>query len=315
MFARTPSSPTSTGASRVLRGGGHDGVVALGGGSPLDVGKAIGLMAGQIESLLAFEDIGDAWTRVDTAAMVPVIAIPTTAGTGSEVGRASVVTDGGRKRIIFHPDLTPDQVICDPILTVGLPPHLTAATGMDALSHCLEAYCASGFHPLADGVALQGMALVHQHLAAAVADGADLVARSGMLAASLMGATAFQKGLGAMHALSHSLGAIYDLHHGLLNAVVMPTVLRHNRAGIEDRIVRVSAYLGLPPSFDAFLDWILALRTSLEIPDTLSALEIGQSDLDRLVELAMGDAAGAGNPLPLDPVSIRRMYLEAIVGP
>src|SRR5271167_4336839 len=256
------------------RAGGHDGVIAFGGGSALDVGKAVAFMAGQTRPMWDFEDVGDWWTRADPDGIAPIVAVPTTSGTGSEVGRAGVITDEAThtKKIIFHPGMMPKIAILDPELTIGLPPRLTAGVGMDALSHCLEAYCAPGFHPLADGVAVEGMRLVKNYLPRAVRNGADIEARGMMMAAAAMGATAFQKGLGAMHALSHPIGALHGTHHGMTNAVFMPYVLEHNRVAIADRIARLSGYLGLPMNFDAFLDWVLALRAEIGVPDTLVAL-------------------------------------------
>ena len=264
VFSQIKENPTE---QNILDGvhayqiGQHDGVVAFGGGSSLDAAKAIGLMVGQSLSLWDFEDVGDNWTRVAVETMAPVIAIPTTAGTGSEVGRASVITDTVHqvKKIIFHPQMLPKRVILDPELTVGLPPQLTAATGMDALSHCLEAYCAPYYHPMAEGVALEGMRLIKQNLLRAYEDGNDLEARTNMLVASAMGATAFQKGLGAMHALSHPLGALYDAHHGRLNAILMPYILLANRSVIEDKILRLANYLVIDNGFDGFMDWVVGV--------------------------------------------------------
>ena len=264
-----------------VRSGEHDGVIALGGGSALDVAKAVALMAGQSRSLWDFEDVGDNWLRVDPDGMLPVVAVPTTSGTGSEVGRASVITDEAAhtKRIIFHPKMLPGQVICDPELTVGLPAKITAAVGMDALSHNLEAYCAPGYHPQADGIALEGMRLIHRALPQAVRHGDDVEARSDMMAASLMGATAFQKGLGAMHSMAHPIGATKNLHHGLINAIVMPYVLCLNRNHVADRLTDLARYLDLPdPSFMAVLDWVLALRSELGIPHTLGEVGLSHED-------------------------------------
>ncbi len=245
------------------REGAHDGIIALGGGSAIDAAKAIALMAGQNRPLWDFEDIGDNWRRADADAIAAVIAIPTTAGTGSEVGRASVIIneDEERKVIIFHPAMTPVCVISDPDLSVSLPAHLTAATGMDALAHCFEAYCAPGYHPMADGIAIEGMRLIRDHLPRVYQDGSDVEARSHMLTAASMGATAFQKGLGAIHALSHPVGAIFDTHHGLTNAVFHPYVMQFNRPAIEQRMVRLAAWLELPgKGYDAVLAWVLGLR-------------------------------------------------------
>ncbi|HYB12750.1 MAG TPA: iron-containing alcohol dehydrogenase, partial [Myxococcota bacterium] len=265
---------------RVFRGGRHDGVVAFGGGSALDSGKAIAFMTGQTRPIWDFEDVGDFWKRASTHSIAPVIAIPTTAGTGSEVGRASVITDEAThvKKIIFHPRMLPAIVICDPGLTVGLPPHLTAATGMDALAHNLEAYCAQGYHPLADGIALEGMRLLHDWLPVAVRDGANLVARAYLMAAASMGAAAFQKGLGAIHALSHPIGAVLDSHHGLTNGVVMPYVLAFNRSAIQEKMERLGRYLGLPGrGVEGVLDWVLALRTEIGIPHSVASLGMNRS--------------------------------------
>src|SRR5689334_13327279 len=256
---------------KVFRTGGYDGIIAFGGGSALDAAKTIAFMAGQTRPMWDFEDIGDNWTRADPKGIVPTIAVPTTSGTGSEVGRASVITNESThtKKIIFHPKMLPSIVISDPVLTVGLPPHVTAATGMDALAHCLEAYCAPGFHPMADGIAVEGMRLVKTSLPTAVKDGKNLVARADMMAAASMGATAFQKGLGAIHSLSHPVGAVYDTHHGLTNAVFMPYVLAFNRPAIEGKITRLAAWLGLPdPGFQIFTRRVLELRDQIGIPHT-----------------------------------------------
>lgn len=300
-----------------FRAGKHDGIVAFGGGSALDVGKAIALMVGQSRPLFDFEDVGDNWLRVDAAGIARCIAIPTTAGTGSEVGRASVITDEDAhvKRIIFHPKMLPSVVILDPELTVGLPARLTAATGMDALSHCLEAYCAPFYHPLAAGVALEGMRLVKEHLAHAVKHPTDLEARMQMLVASSMGATAFQRGLGAMHALAHPLGALYDAHHGMLNAVLMPYVLRANEPAVEDLIVAAARYLALPnPTFQGFLDWILSLRAEIGIPHALSALGIDASEKARVGKMAVEDPSAGGNPYPFTAEQYAHIFQCAVTG-
>ncbi len=299
------------------RANGCDGVIAFGGGSALDVGKTIALMAGQTRSLWDFEDREDWYTRVSVAGMAPVIAVPTTAGTGSEVGRASVILDESThlKKIIFHPKMLPVVVIADPELTIGLPPRITAATGMDALAHCLEAYCAPGFHPLADGIALEGMRLIKEWLPVAVADGKNVGARAHMLAAASMGATAFQKGLGAIHSLSHPIGARYNTHHGETNAVVMPYVLAFNRPAIEEKMTRLARYLNLPdPGFAAVLAWVLALRKEIGIPHTLADLGVTESDLDVLVPEAVDDPSTGGNPRPAGTAEMREMFVSAIRG-
>ena len=298
------------------RDAGCDGVIALGGGSPLDVGKTIALMVGQRRPLWDFEDRADWWTRVDPAGVAPIVAVPTTSGTGSEVGRASVIINPEEKRkvLIFHPKMLPQVVIADPALTAGLPPFLTAATGMDALSHSLEAYCAPGLHPLADGIALEGMRLVHTSLEQAVADGADLDARARMMAASTMGATAFQKGLGAMHALAHPIGAVADTHHGLTNAVVMPYVLRFNRAAIEGRIERLARYLGIDGGFDGFVDWVLELRQRIGIAHTLADIGVSESLVDSLAPMVVEDPSAGTNPIGLDVRSAADLLRTCIRG-
>jgi len=314
--------PNPTGADieaglAAFRGGDHDGVIAFGGGSALDVGKVIAFMSGQSRPLWEFEDKEDWWRRADPKGIAPVVAVPTTAGTGSEAGRAGVILDeeAGVKKIIFHPDMLPGIVILDPELTVGLPPTVTAATGMDALSHCLEAWCAPGFHPMADGIAAEGVRLIHDWLERAVADGSDLEARGRMLAAAAMGATAFQKGLGGMHALSHPIGALCGTHHGLTNAVLMPYALAFNRPAIEDRLARLAAYLGLnDPSFAGFLDWILDLRRRLQIPHSLAELGIRADAIDRLATMAEADPSAAGNPRTFDAAAARQVLEAALAG-
>jgi len=320
LFSDIKANPTGENVEAgvtACRSGTHDGIIAFGGGSALDAAKAIALMVGQTRPLWDFEDVGDNWTRVDPQGMVPVIAVPTTAGTGSEVGRASVITDTQRhvKKIIFHPGMMPARVILDPQLTIGLPPGVTAATGMDALSHNLEAWCAPFYHPMAEGIALEGMRLVKEYLPLAFADGENIEARTQMLVASSMGATAFQKGLGAMHALAHPLGALYDAHHGLLNAILMPYVLLANRAAIETSLSRAACYLELDtPGFDGFLDWILGLRQQLEIPHSLSAIGIDDRQADTVATMAQQDPSAGGNPIRFDASAYRRIFLDAVSG-
>ncbi len=320
VFSDIRSNPVASNVDAGLaayRHGNHDGIIAIGGGSALDGAKAVALMAGQSRPLWDFEDVGDNWTRASALGIAPVIAIPTTAGTGSEVGRASVITDEAThtKKIIFHPKMLPVIVIADPQLTVGLPPHITAATGMDALAHCLEAYCAPFYHPMADGIALEGMRLVKEWLPIAVRDGANLTARAHMMAAASMGATAFQKGLGAIHALSHPVGAIYDTHHGLTNAVVIPYVLVFNRAAIEEKLLRLAAFLGLPAlSFQAVLDWVLALRRETGIAHTLREIGVGMERLDELSVMAAADPTASGNPVPIGVAQCRKLFIACIDG-
>jgi alcohol dehydrogenase len=294
-----------------------DGVIAFGGGSALDAGKAIAFMSGQTRPLWDFEDVRDWSTRADPKGIAPVVAVPTTAGTGSEVGRASVITNEAThtKKIIFHPKMLPVVVILDPALTVGLPAKLTAATGMDALAHNLEAYCSPHHHPLAAGIALEGMRLVKEYLPRATRNGADLEARAHMLASAAMGATAFQKGLGAIHSLSHPVGAVYDSHHGLCNAVFMPYVLAFNRPAIEERMIRLARYLGLADaSTEGVIDWVLALRKELAIPHTADAIGVKTADLDMLSAMAAEDPSCGGNPVPLDAKSLKRLYEVSLAG-
>jgi alcohol dehydrogenase len=300
-----------------LRAGGHDGVVAVGGGSGLDAGKCVAFMAGQTRPMWDFEDKGDWYKRADPAGIRPIVAVPTTAGTGSEVGRAGVITDEAThtKKIIFHPLMMPRTAILDPEPTVGLPRHLTAATGMDALAHCLEAYCAPTYHPMAEGIAVEGVRLVLEALPRACADGQDVAARGMMLTASSMGAVAFQKGLGAIHSLSHPVGSVYDTHHGLTNAVFMPYVLAFNRPAIEDRITRLAAWLGLlEPGFPAFMRRVLELREEIGIPHTLAALNVPNDRFDELAAMAVLDPTAGGNPVPFDTTQAKRMYEDAWAG-
>lgn len=320
LFSGIKPNPTerniSTGVT-AYRAGSHDGIIALGGGSAMDAAKAIALMVGQHRPLWDFEDIGDNWQRVQTPDMAPVVALPTTAGTGSEVGRAAVITDEleQRKRLIFHPQMLPCAVILDPELCIGLPPQLTAATGMDALSHSLEAFCAPGFHPMADGIAVEGMRLVKNYLPRAVADGQDREARMMMLAASSMGATAFQKGLGAMHALAHPFGAVYDVHHGMLNAILMPYVLLANKTMIEQKLAYLAGSLELRVRTAAgFIEWVLSLRESLRLPHSLSALGIGEEQLERIGAMAVADAAASSNPIAFSAAQYTDLARRAVRG-
>jgi alcohol dehydrogenase class IV len=302
---------------KAFRGGRHDGVIAFGGGSALDAGKAIAFLSGQSRPLWDFEDVGDNWTRADPTGIRPTVAVPTTSGTGSEVGRVSVVGDevNKKKRLIFHPRIMPVTVIEDPELTVGLPPHITAATGMDALAHAFEAFCVPVYHPMADGVALEGMRLIKEWLPVATKDGTNIEARGHMMAAATMGATAFQKGLGAIHSLSHTVGALYDKHHGLLNAVFFPYVLMFNRSAIGNKMTHLSRFLGLPkPGFDGVLDWIIDLRKTIGIPHTLTELNVDDSQLDKMVADSVVDPTAPTNPLPLDAASSRRLYRQAFEG-
>lgn len=311
-----PSGENVEAGVEVYKKGHHDGVIAFGGGSALDAAKAIALMSGQKGSLWDYEDVGDHWKAVNPEGIAPVVAIPTTAGTGSEVGRASVITDTVHqvKKIIFHPKMMPALVILDPELTVKLPAHITAATGMDALSHNLEAYCAPGYHPMAEGIALEGISLIKRYLPIAYQQGEDLKARTQMLVASSMGATAFQRGLGAMHALAHPLGALYDAHHGRLNAILMPYVLKANRRAIEEKIKRLALFLEIKGGFDGFMDWILDLRSELSIEHALADIGIEQKDVLRVAKMAKEDAAAGSNPIDFSQEEYQHILSAAISG-
>ncbi len=320
LFADVQGNPVGQNVMEGLaayRGGEHDGIIAFGGGSAIDAAKAIALMAGQDRPLWDFEDVGDNWQRADPEGIAPVVAVPTTAGTGSEVGRASVIIDEVPKikKIIFHPKMLPAMVISDPELTVGLPPAVTAATGMDALAHCVEALCAPGFHPMADGIALEGARLVQDWLPRAYANGTDLAARAHMLVAASMGATAFQKGLGAVHAISHPVGAIYGVHHGLANAIVLPYALRFNRPAIEHSVQRLGRVLGLTdPTFDGVMTWLLELRRTLGIPNSLGAAGVLDGDAERVAAAAAIDPTAATNPVPLDEANLKSLFLDCVNG-
>jgi alcohol dehydrogenase class IV len=312
-----PIEKNITDGVAAFRAGGHDGVIAFGGGSALDSGKAIALMVGQNRSIFDFEDREDWYSRVNVAGMAPVVAVPTTSGTGSEVGRSSVVTDlrDHLKKIIFHARMMPSIVVADPELTAGLPPHITAAVGMDALSHNLEAYCANFYHPMADGIALQGMKLVWEWLPKAVKDGKDLEARAHMMVASMMGATAFQKGLGAMHALSHPCSAVLNTHHGLTNGVVMPYVLAFNRTAIEERLAALARYLNFKDaSFNGVLDQVIKLRQDIGIPHKLSDLGVKPEHIARFAPMAAIDLTAGSNPIPVAEKDMVKLYQAAVDG-
>ncbi len=297
---------------KVYLAGGHDGVICFGGGSALDLGKMIALMAHQKAGLSVWdlEDVDDWYTRADASKIAPIIAVPTTAGTGSEVGRAGVLTNSAthKKKIIFHPKLMPVVTICDPALTVGMPKFITAGTGMDALAHCLEAYCSPFYHPMSQGIALEGMRLVFENLPLVYSDPTNLDGRAHMMAAAAMGATAFQKGLGAIHSLSHPIGAVYGTHHGTTNAVVMPMVLDYNRAEIEGRIEKAAAYIGIKGGFDGFRAAVMNLRKVLNIPETLTAMGVKAADLDMLTDMALEDPSCGGNPREMTVENTRALF-------
>ena len=317
MFADVDPNPNEKNAEagvRAFKDGGHDGVVAFGGGSGLDLGKLVAFLAGQTRPLWDFEDIGDWWTRADADAIAPIVAVPTTAGTGSEVGRASIITNSEtqQKKIIFHPKFLPSVVICDPELTVGMPQAITAGTGLDAFAHCVEALCSPHYHPMSQGIALEGMRLVKDYLPRAFADGTDIEARAQMMSAAAMGATAFQKGLGAIHALSHPIGAMYHTHHGTTNAVCMPAVLQFNRSAVEGVIESAARYLGIDGGFDGFCAYVDGLNASLGIPQNLRGLGVTDPDIDRIVEGALIDPSTGGNPVEMTRENTRALLMQIV---
>jgi 4-hydroxybutyrate dehydrogenase len=317
MFSDVDPNPNEKNAEagvKAYKDGGHDGVVAFGGGSGLDLGKLVAFLAGQTRPLWDFEDIGDWWTRADANAIAPIVAVPTTAGTGSEVGRASVITNSetAEKKIIFHPKFLPSVVICDPELTVGMPKFITAGTGLDAFAHCVEAFSSPHYHPMSQGIALEGMRLVKDYLPRAYADGTDIEARAQMMSAAAMGATAFQKGLGAIHALSHPIGAIYHTHHGTTNAVCMPAVLQFNKPAVADKIARAADYLNIEGGFDGFCAFVDELNDSLGIPKSLIELGIENPDVERIVTGALNDPSTGGNPVEMTEDNTRKLLLQIV---
>jgi len=309
-----PNEKNAEAGVRAFKEGGHDGVIAFGGGSGLDLGKLVAFWAGQTRPLWDFEDIGDWWTRADADAIAPIVAVPTTAGTGSEVGRASVITNSEtqEKKIIFHPKFLPTVVICDPELTVGMPQFITAGTGLDAFAHCVEAYCSPHYHPMSQGMALEGMRLVKEYLPRVFADGTDIEARAHMMSAAVMGATAFQKGLGAIHALSHPIGAIYHTHHGTTNAVCMPAVLQFNKPEIRGKLARAANYLSIQRGFEGFCAYVDDLNASLGIPKSLTEMGIESIDVDRVVAGALRDPSTGGNPVKMTETNTRSLLLACI---
>ena len=315
IFADVDPNPNEKNAAAgvaAYKAGNHDGVVAFGGGSGLDLGKVVAFLAGQSRPIWDFEDIDDWWTRANSDVIAPIVAIPTTAGTGSEVGRASVITNSitQQKKIIFHPKFLPTVVICDPELTVGMPKFITAGTGLDAFAHCVEAYCSPHYHPMSQGMALEGMRLVKEYLPRAYSDGTDLEARSHMMSAAAMGATAFQKGLGAIHALSHPIGAIYHTHHGTTNAVCMPAVLKFNKPAIKDTLAEAANYLGISGGFVGFCKFVDELNDSLAIPKSLAGLGIDNPDIERIISGALIDPSTGGNPIKMTEENTRKLIIE-----
>jgi len=313
IFADVDPNPNETNLDeglRVFRDGGFDGVIAFGGGSGLDLGKVLAFMAGQTRPVWDFEDVDDWWTRADPDGIVPIVAVPTTAGTGSEVGRAGVITNAQshEKKIIFHPKMLPAVVICDPELTVGMPRAITAGTGLDAFAHCVEAFCSPHYHPMSQGIALEGMRLVRDYLPRAYKDGTDIKARAHMMSAAMMGSTAFQKGLGAIHALSHPIGAVYHTHHGTTNAVCMPAVLQFNRPAVDTVLAQAADYLGISGGFDGFCAYVDQINTEMGIPATLSALGVTDPDLDALTRAALSDPSVGGNPVEMTYENTRALF-------
>jgi alcohol dehydrogenase class IV len=317
MFSEVDPNPTDKNADdgvKFYREGGFDGVIAFGGGSGLDLAKVIAFMAGQTRPLWDFEDIGDWWTRADADAIAPIIAVPTTAGTGSEVGRASVITNSttSEKKIIFHPKMLPAVVICDPELTIGMPKFITAGTGLDAFAHCVEAFSSPHYHPMSQGIALEGMRLVKEYLPRAYQDGSDIEARAHMMSAAAMGATGFQKGLGAIHAISHPVGAIYHTHHGTTNAVCMPAVLQFNKSAIKERFDMASAYLNIEGGFEGFCAYVDDLNASMNVPKNLTELGVKDPDIDRLIKDALADPSTGGNPIEMTAENTKALILACI---
>jgi alcohol dehydrogenase class IV len=320
LFSGVKGNPTGGNVEaglKVFKDDGHDGVISFGGGSGIDAGKAIAFMAGQDLPIWDFEDVGNNWLKAKVENVAPVIAIPTTSGTGSEVGRASVISneETKEKKIIFHPSFMPEIALCDPELTRGLPAHLTAATGFDAFVHCFEAFCAPGYHPMADGIALEGMCLAAKHLPLAVQDGDNMEARTHMMSVAAMGATAFQKGLGGVHAISHKVGAMYDTHHGLTNAVVMPYVVRANRPAIEDHMARIGRALELDTAnFDGVFEWLMKFRESIDIPNTLADIKVPDTEAEEIGAGSVRDPSAGGNPIQHDEATYTEIFRKAHSG-
>lgn len=317
LFAEVDPNPNEINLAagvEAFKSGGHDGVIAFGGGSGLDLGKLIAFHARQTRPIWDFEDIDDWWTRADADAIAPIIAVPTTAGTGSEVGRAGVLTNSVThvKKIIFHPKIMPSIVICDPELTVGMPRIITVGTGMDALIHCMEAYSSPFYHPMSQGIALEGMRLAKENLLRVAEDPSNIEARAHMMSAAAMGAVAFQKGLGAMHALSHPVGAMFNTHHGMTNAVVMPAVLRFNRPAVEERLAAAASYMGIHDGYDGFCDHMSKLRNALGVPDKLSELGVDADAIDKLAAMAVEDPCAGGNPVELTLDAAKALYRACI---
>jgi len=311
-----PTGSNVTNGVKVFLEGNHDGVIAIGGGSGMDAGKGIAFLAHQSRPLWDFEDIGDWWTRADSDVIKPIIAIPTTAGTGSEVGRAGVFLneDNHKKKIIFHPKMLPQIAILDPSLTINLPKGITAGTGMDALAHCLEAYSSPFYHPMAEGTALEGLRLVKENIQEVYHNGKNIEARAHMLVASMMGSAAFQKGLGAIHSITHPVNSLYHTHHGTTNGTVMPFVLNYNRSTIEDKFVRLANFLDIKGGFDGIVQWVIDLKKEMDIPETLKDMGVEPGDEVKLAPLAQEDPSTGGNPLEMTEEKFKELILNCISG-
>ena len=319
IYSDVQGNPTGTNVTngvKVFLEGNHDGVIAIGGGSGMDAGKGIAFLAHQSRPLWDFEDIGDWWTRANSDVIKPIIAIPTTAGTGSEVGRAGVFLneDNHKKKIIFHPKMLPQIAILDPSLTLNLPKGITAGTGMDALAHCLEAYSSPFYHPMAEGTALEGLRLVKENIQEVYHNGKNIEARAHMLVASMMGAAAFQKGLGAIHSITHPVNSLYHTHHGTTNGTVMPFVLNYNRSTIEDKFVRLANFLDIKGGFDGIVQWVIDLKKEMDIPETLKDMGVEPGDEVKLAPLAQEDPSTGGNPLEMTEEKFQELILNCISG-
>ena len=310
-----PRDDEIAGGRAMFRDGGHDGIIAIGGGSGMDGGKAIALTATNDIDLWAFEFEQTPPDMSAHAPFPPLITIPTTAGTGAETESTAMITDTakGMKWCIWHAELKPALALLDPEITLGLPPHLTAWTGADALVHAIEAYCVPGFHPLCDGVALEGLRLVARWLPVAVAEPGNLQARGAMLAGSCLAGVAFLKGLGMVHAVSHMVGAEYDTQHGLTNAVLLPSVLRFNAGHIEDKVTPMAQAMGLTETgFDAVHAHICALLDDIGIPKTLADIGVSEDCAARIAAKALQDSAAGTNPRPASAAEVEALVLEAI---
>jgi alcohol dehydrogenase class IV len=320
VFSDVQPNPTKENVDmgvEVFKKYGCDGVIAFGGGSALDAGKTIAFMSNQTLNIWEFEDIGDNWSKADTSNIAKSIAIPTTAGTGSEVGRATVITDSKThaKKIIFHPQMLPSIVILDPNLTYDLPKHITAWTGIDALVHSLEAYFSPLFHPMAEGIAIESIRLIKENLKTAFNEPHNEDARAYMLVSAMMGATAFQKGLGSVHSLAHTLGGLYNMPHGLANSIILPYAMYQNRSVIKDKAEKICKYCNIQnPSIESLIEYIMLLRKDLEIPNTLKEAKIPFENENNIGELAYKDPSTGTNAKKLDKKDFTKLFKAAYFG-